>query len=169
MSSGPAAGGSVGDVFRRTILSLVTLTAAIAVLAGCGFVKAADVSARKPDGFVLRGHVSVPVPAGDSRADGAACAASLPGVVANAPVKVTDPQGHEIAVGYLGDGLIARASSGNSCDFPFSIPAVPGGVASYGLSVAGHPAQSFAAKDLREDQQAVIALQPAPSPSPVSG
>jgi hypothetical protein len=149
-------------------LSLVTLAVAGATLAGCGFVSASDVSHRKPDGFVLRGHVTVPVPAGDPRTAGAACAASLPGVVANAPVKVTDPQGHEIAVGYLGDGLISRDPSGSACEFPFSIPAVPGGVTSYGLSVAGHPVQSFAAKDLREDQQAVIAL-PLDSPSPAAG
>jgi hypothetical protein len=162
-------------VYRRTILSLVTLTAASAVLAGCGFVHAASVNHRKPDGFVLRGQVTVPMAAGDPRTAGAACAVDLPGVAANAQVKVTDPQGHEIAVGYLGDGLIASEPSGTSCDFPFQIPAVPGGVTSYGISVAGHPVQSFAAEDLREDQQAIIALRPSPpaspsgSASPVSG
>jgi hypothetical protein len=150
-------------VSRRTALSIAGLTVATGVLAGCGFVSAAGVSHGKPNGFVLRGHVSVPVAAGDQRAPGSTCAAPYPDVVANAPIKVTGPDHNEIAVGYLGDGVIARDPSGISCDFPFQIPAVPGGVSSYGLAVAGRPARSFSAHDLREDQQAVISLSSANS------
>ncbi|GAA5183465.1 hypothetical protein GCM10023322_22800 [Rugosimonospora acidiphila] len=145
-------------MLRRTASSLATLAMSTAALAGCGFVGAHNVSDQKPNGFVLRGHVSVPVPAGDSGKSGAACDSSLPGVAPNTQVKVTDPQGHEIAVGYLGDGLIGASTSGNTCDFPFEIPQVPGGVASYGLTVAGRPTQTFPAESLRESQTAVISF-----------
>ncbi len=146
-------------MLRRTVLALIAgLTALLAGLAlgGCGFFGASRVSHVKPNGFVLRGRVTVPVPAGDTRAAGAACAAPYPDVVANAPVKVTDPTGREIATGYLGDGVIARGSSSVTCDFPFQIPAVPGGVASYGIAVGTRPAVTFNAKDLREDETAVL-------------
>ncbi|MEN3309398.1 MAG: hypothetical protein V7603_5600 [Micromonosporaceae bacterium] len=148
---------------RRTAVLLAALAALVP--AGCGFVGASNVSHTKPNGFVLRGRVTVPLPGTDRRAAGAACAApvALPDIAGGAPVKVTDPAGHEIALGSLGAGIVARASaapggSGASCDFPFEIRAVPGGVASYGISVAGRPAQTFPARSLREDQAAVIRI-----------
>jgi hypothetical protein len=141
-------------------LSLVALAACGAVLAGCGFVGAADVSDQKPNGFVLRGHVSVPVSTGGTQSEGATCDSPVPDVAPNGEVKVTDPQGRQIAVGYLGDGVVGSDSSGTTCDFPFEIPQVPGGVTSYGIAVAGRAAQSFAATALRENQQAVISLRP---------
>jgi hypothetical protein len=142
-------------VLRRCALALVAGLVAFA-LGGCGFLGASRVSHNKPSGFVLRGRVTVPVAAGDTRAAGAACAAPYPDVVANAPVKVTDPDGREIAAGYLGDGVIARGTSAVTCDFPFQIPAVPGGVASYGIAVGARPAVTFPARDLREDETAVL-------------
>lgn len=144
---------------RRAALSLVSL-AVSGALAGCGFVGAASVSDQKPNGFVLRGHVAVPVAAGASQSTGAACESSLPDVAPNDEVKVTDPQGRQIAVGYLGDGVIGSDTSGTACDLPFEIPQVPGGVTSYGIAVAGHPAQTFSATSLRENQEAVISLRP---------
>jgi hypothetical protein len=140
-------------------LSLVSL-AVSGALAGCGFVSAASVSDQKPNGFVLRGHVAVPVAAGASLSTGAACESSVPDVAPNDEVKVTDPQGRQIAVGYLGDGVIGSDASGTACDLPFEIPQVPGGVTSYGIVIAGHPAQTFSATSLRENQEAVISLHP---------
>ncbi|GIH12767.1 hypothetical protein [Rugosimonospora africana] len=144
---------------RRTALSLVNLAAAGA-LAGCGFVGASSVSDQKPNGFVLRGHVAVPVATGATPPSGTACESTLPDVAPNNEVKVVDPQGHQIAVGYLGDGVIGSDSSGTACDLPFEIRQVPGGVTSYGIVIAGHPAQTFSATSLRENQEAVISLRP---------
>ncbi len=86
---------------------------------------------------------------------------------------VTDPGGHEIARGSLGAGIVARAATpapaaspatsagtGAECDFPFEIRGVPGGVSSYGISVAGRAAQTFPAAALRQDQVAVITITP---------
>ncbi len=126
---------------------------------GCGFIHASGVSHNKPNGFVLRGHVTVPLPASTSQAAGTACSApgSASDIVAGAPVKVTDPNGRQLALGSLGAGVFATGT-GVSCDFPFEIRAVPGGVDSYAISVAGRPAQTFPAKALREDQAAVITI-----------
>jgi hypothetical protein len=128
--------------------------------AGCGFVGAHSVSDTKPNGFVLRGHVTTPVPAGDTRADGTACdaPASLHDVEAGASVKVLDPDGTVIGLGTLGSGVIAHADSAVTCDFPFEIRAVPGGVATYSIAVAAQHPRDFPASDLRQDKSAVIAL-----------
>jgi hypothetical protein len=151
-------------VRRIRPLATALLVAALVVPGGCGFIRASNVSHTKPNGFVLRGHVAVPLPAGDARASGAGCAApaSLADIAAGVPVKVMDPGGREIAAGTLSSGVVARASAAPSptCDFPFEIRAVPGGVDSYGISVAGRPAQIFPAMALREDQAAVITLAP---------
>jgi hypothetical protein len=144
-------------VSGRRALSLAALLFAGALApAGCGFIAASKVSHTKPSGFVLRGRVTVPVTTGLTRAVGVACAAPYPDVVANATVTVTDPDGHEIATGYLGDGVIAHGQSGVTCDFPFQIPAVPGGVASYRIAVADRAPKEFPAKALREDETAVL-------------
>src|SRR5207245_5557786 len=132
---------------------------------GCGVLGASGVSHTKPDAFVLRGHVSVPVPAGDARPDGAACAATVPGIVAGTSVRVTGPDGHFLATGQLGDGVIARGTSGSTCDFPFQIPGVRGGVDSYDVSVGTRPAQRFPAKDLRENAAATIVVTACRLPS----
>lgn len=143
-------------ILRLSLLGLLGLVLTVGV-AGCGWLGASNAPRTKPDTFVLRGHVTVPVPAGDSRPDGAACASTLPDVVAGAPVRVTDPNGHELATGSLGDGIIASGST-HSCDFPFQIAAVPGGVDSYDVAVGSRPAQRFAAKQLRENAAAIITL-----------
>jgi hypothetical protein len=143
-------------VFRRAGSCLV-LAALVAGLSGCGFVHAAGVSHAKPDGFVLHGRVAVPVPATDSRPDGAACASSVPDIVGGTAVKVSGPAGQQLATGTLGDGVIARTGGSASCDFPFQIPAVPGGVTSYDISVGNH-AQRFPAKELREGAAAILTV-----------
>jgi len=142
-------------VFRRAgwLLALVLL---VAGLGGCGWLAASGVSHHKPDAFVLRGRVTVPVPAGDSRPDGAACAASDPAVVAGTPIRVTGPDGHLLATGYLGDGVISRTGTAASCDFPFQLAGVPGGVDSYDIAVGTRAPHRFPAKDLRENADAVI-------------
>jgi hypothetical protein len=145
---------------RRTPVAclLALLTAAGAT--GCGFVGASGVSHTKPNGFVLRGYVTTPVPAGDTRADGAACAAptSLPDIVAGAPVKVLDPAGTVIGLGTLTPGVIAHPSGATACDFAFEIRAVPGGVATYSIAVGTESPRQFPATELRQDKPAVIPL-----------
>lgn len=142
------------------VRSLLVLPLAGALLAGCGFVGASDVSHNKPSGFVLRGRVTVPAAGSGPIADGTACMSALPGVAAGSIVKVSDVDGHELARGELGGGVTATATPGTSaaCDFPFQVRGVPGGVSQYAVSVAGRPAQTFAATALRQDQQAVLVL-----------
>lgn len=136
--------------------------AGVAALSGCGFVHAGGVSHVKPDGFVLRGRVSVGLPTDDPRTSGAACASGYPDVVAGAPVRVTGPHGSPIADGSLGAGVVARVDDHGTCDFPFQIAGVPGGVASYGIAVGDRLPQTFPALALRHDKPAVITLSPAP-------
>ena len=143
------------------VRSLLVLPLAGALLAGCGFVGASDVSHNKPSGFVLRGRVTVPAAGSGPIADGTACMSALPGVAAGSIVKVSDVDGHELARGELGGGVTATTAAGSSaatCDFPFQVRAVPGGVSRYAVSVAGRPAQTFAAAALRQDQLAVLVL-----------
>jgi hypothetical protein len=123
---------------------------------GCGWLGASSVSHRKPDGFLLRGRVTVSITAGDTRPDGSACAATVPGLVAGTPVKVSGPDGKLLATGSLGDGVIAHDGTAESCDLPFQITAVPGGVEAYDIAVGTFTAKRFAAKDLRENAEAVI-------------
>jgi hypothetical protein len=151
----------VRHVLACPIRSLAALTGTAALVlvagvAGCGFVRAADVSHTKPSGFVLRGRVTVPVGAGDTRPDGAACAADAPDIRSGTPIRVSDPGGHPLGTGELGPGVIAHVGSKSSCDFPFQVPNVAGGVDSYAVAVGNRPARSFPARDLRQDQPAVI-------------
>ncbi len=142
-------------MFRAARAALVAVVL-LAGPAGCGWVAASGKSHTKPDAFVLRGHVTVATPPGDTRPSGAACAATVPGIVAGAPVRVTDPAGRLFGTGSLGDGVIARAAGGSSCDFPFQIAGVRGGVATYDVAVDDRPPQRFPAKDLRENAEAII-------------
>ena len=141
-------------------MSLLALPLTAALLSGCGFVGASNVSHVKPNGFVLRGRVTVPAAGAAPSVDGVSCASAVPDVAAGAPIVVSDVQGHELARGELGGGVTVAVpgGAGVTCDFPFQVRAVPGGVSRYGVSVAGRPAQSFEASALREDQQAVIVL-----------
>jgi hypothetical protein len=139
-------------VFRLT----GCLLAVVLLLGGCGWLGESSVSHRKPDAFVLRGRVTVAVPPGDARPDGAACAATVPDLAAGTPVKVTGPDGKLLATGYLGDGVIAHADGAGSCEFPFAIPGVLGGVDAYDIAVGARAPQRFAAKGLRENADAVI-------------
>lgn len=147
----------------RAVGTAATALAVVLSGAGCGFLGASNVSHTKPNGFVLRGHVTVPLPAGQAGPAGSPCTAGSVGV--GTTVTVTDPAGKKIATGALGAGVVAlAASSGASpaaeanCDFPFQIRAVPGGVTSYGIAIGDRPPQTFPAENLHQDQAAVITL-----------
>ncbi len=152
--------GSLVDVRHAAVAAALLAAGLTATTAGCGFIGASKVSDTKPNGFVLRGHVTIPVPADDTRADGAACAAptSLPDIAAGAAVKVFDPAHTEIGLGSLAPGVISGSGGTPSCNFAFAIRAVPGGVETYSIVVGAQPARDFPATDLREDKLAVITL-----------
>jgi hypothetical protein len=198
----PQPGRTAGRRRARTRLAALAAVLATAAAGGCGFLQASGVSHDKPDGFVLRGRVTVPLAADDPRPAGAGCTAPdrIPDVAAGAVVRVTDLAGKRLATGALGPGVVARGPAGTTgpagpagtagpaggpagtagtahgpagaaggstgpagaagvdCDFPFELRAVPGGVAGYGISVAGRPPQRFPAKNLRENQAAVITI-----------
>jgi hypothetical protein len=137
--------------------ALLASLALVAALGGCGFIGASGVSHAKPDTFILRGHVAVPVPVDDRRPDGAACAATVPDIVGGTSVMVNGPDGHLLATGKLGDGVIGHTGTASSCDFPFQIAAVPGGVTSYDITIGTHT-QRFPAKDLRENAVAILTV-----------
>jgi len=137
---------------------LAPLAVAALSLAGCGWLGASGASHTKPDAFLLRGHVAVTVPRTDPRPDGAACASTVPDIVAGSPVRVTAPSGKVLGTGALGDGVFAHSAAGPSCDFPFQIPRVTGGVPSYDITVGSRPPQRFDAKELRENAAAIITV-----------
>jgi hypothetical protein len=121
-------------------------------LVGCGFIGAGQASHTKPNGFILRGYVQV---SGAVAGTAGSCTAppSLPDLQPGALVRVSDPGGKALAEGQLGAGVL---DSAGNCNFPFELRAVPGGPATYVLTVDGRPPVSFPAKDLREDKLAVI-------------
>src|SRR5712691_5221153 len=125
---------------------LVLVAVAAMGLAGCGWLGASGAPHSKPDAFLLRGHVAVLASPTDPRPDGAACASTVPDIVTGSPVRVTDPAGKALGTGKLGDGVFAHSASGPSCDFPFQIPGIAGGVASYDVTVGSRPPQRFDAR-----------------------
>jgi hypothetical protein len=130
------------------MLSLAVLS--LAMMGGCGFVGAGSASHSKPNGFILRGYVQV---SGGVAGRGGGCTTTA--ITAGAPVRVSDPAGKQLAEGQLGAGVL---DSAGHCNFPFELRAVPGGPASYVVAVDGQPAQTFPAKDLREDKPAIITV-----------
>jgi hypothetical protein len=147
-------------VLRRAARTLLVPPVTAAVLAGCGFIGASSVSHIKPNGFVLRGQVTVPAAGNGPGVEGTPCVSALSDIAAGVIVKVSDVEGHELGRGQLAGGVLVTTPghSGTSCDFPFQITAVPGGVKQYAVSVAGRPAKIFGANELHENQQAVIVL-----------
>jgi hypothetical protein len=137
---------------------LALVAASVLGLAGCGWLGASGAPHSKPDAFLLRGHVAVLASPTDPRPDGAACASTVPDIVAGSPVRVTDPAGKVLGTGALGVGVVAHSANGPSCDFPFQVPGITGGVASYGIIVGSRPAQRFDAKELRENAAAIITI-----------
>jgi hypothetical protein len=125
-------------------------------LAGCGFLGTGNTSHTKPNGFLLRGYVSV---AGASPgAAGSSCQApaSASDIRAGGPVRVADPDGHTLATGALGAGVLAVEGASYRCNFPFEIPGVPGGPQRYVIGVGSQTASSFAADEVRRDKPAVV-------------
>ena len=140
------------------------------VLSGCGFLGSGQRGSNKPDGFVLRGYVSVGLRAEPGKA-ASGSPATVPnasgtpsaGVPCTAPpeandvqaggaVRVADPDGHTLAAGTLEAGV----EEGGRCNFAFQIKAVPGGVDRYVIGVGNRATTTFLAHDLRSDKPAVI-------------
>jgi hypothetical protein len=140
---------------RRIVAGVLACGVAF-VLAGCGWLRAGDVSHTKPSGFVLRGYVTAGVPATPGSAAGGPCQAPRSGIAPNDEVVVTDPPDHMLATGVLGVGVLALDGEAYRCNFPFEIAGVPGGHRTYEISVAGRPAVSFLAEELRQDKPAII-------------
>jgi hypothetical protein len=126
-------------------------------LSGCGFLNSGDRGSTKPDGFTLRGYVSVGPKAGPGPgASGGPCTAP-PGaddVQAGGAVRVADPDGHTLAAG----SLTAGVEEAGRCNFGFQITAVPGGVDRYVIGVGNRATVTFPAHDLRSDKPAVIVV-----------
>src|SRR3954447_12700918 len=141
-------------------MAVVVVTVTLA-LAGCGWLRAGGAPKGKPDGFVLRGYVAVSGAAAGPV--GTACEAPRAGVAPADEVRVTDPPDKLLGTGSLGAGVLADEGGGFRCNFPFEIPAVAGGHKTYAVTVAGHPAVTFPAVDLRSDKPAVITI-PAAAP-----
>lgn len=146
---------------KRAGLVIVAMITTVGVVA-CGFVGASQSAHVKPDGFLLYGHAAVRLPSNDHRADGTECVspAAASDVAAGAPVTVLDPAGKTLAVSGLDSGVMAHDNAVPTCDFSFSIPAVPGGVDSYRIQIASRPAQTFPALDLRRNSPAIITITP---------
>ena len=126
------------------------------VVGGCGFLGSGDSPENKPDGFPLHGYVSV---AGASAGTvGSPCLAppKVTDIVAGGKVLISDPAGKNLATGKLGTGVLAADGSTYRCNFPFQVPGVPGGQATYVIVVGIQPAASFPASELRADKPAVI-------------
>jgi hypothetical protein len=140
------------------VLRAAAAVVAALLTAGCGFIASGDRPAGKPNGFVLRGYVSVGgVPAGSP---GAVCAAppSITDIAAGGPVRVADPQGHTLGAGKLAGGVLAVESGEPRCTFAFEITGVAGGVDQYVIGVGTRPTVTFPARDLRENKPAVIKI-----------
>jgi hypothetical protein len=136
---------------------MAVLVCGLAVpLAGCGWLRAGNVSHTKPSGFVLRGYVTATIAAAPGTAAGGQCQAPSAGVAPNDEVLVTDPPGKTIATGVLGVGVLAVEGTAYRCNFPFEISGVPGGHQTYQISVAGRSPVTFPAEELRQDKPAVI-------------
>jgi hypothetical protein len=141
----------------RAALALLALTGVLA-FTGCGFASSGERGSSKPDGFTLRGYVSVGTPGASASAtptaSGTVCEApsGADDVRAGGAVRVADPQGHTLAAGQLAAGV----REAGRCNFGFEIANVPGGVERYVIGVGTRPTATFAAHDLRSDKPAVI-------------
>ena len=162
---------------RRVRRAAALFVAALLALTGCGFANSGQRGSSKPDGFTLRGYVSVGVgstasasaggAAASASAGGGAASASAGGGSCEAPaaasdvhaggaVRVADPAGHTLAAGELAPGV--RDAASGRCNFGFQITGVPGGVDRYVVGVGNRPTVSFPAHDLRADKPAVIVV-----------
>ncbi len=142
---------------RRLRLWVVAAATTLA-LSGCGWIAANGKSSVKPDGFVLFGHAAVTLPSNDHRAPGTACSSPVNDVTPGTAVRVLDPSGNTLGITYLGDGVVGRASGTTSCNFPFSLSNIAGGVDSYRVVIGTRPARQFASDFLRQNNAAVITI-----------
>jgi hypothetical protein len=152
----------------RTIRTIAATTIAAGLgilLAGCGFVGAAQKSDVKPGGFVLIGRAEVTVTASGltvAPAAGEPCVAptAFADVAENTQVTVTNSAGKTVATGALGSGLYVAANAGFVCEFPFAIRAVPDGSDTYDVAIGNRPDQTFQATALRDNTPAIISFGP---------
>lgn len=145
----------------RTATALALAAGCGLSLSACGFLASGDRPATKPEAFVLRGYVSVRAAPADS-ATGSPCEAP-PGsgdIHTGGTVRIADRDGHTLATGELTGGVLAFTSGTARCNFPFEIPAVPGGVDEYVVGVGSRPTVTFAARALRENRPAVVTVDP---------
>jgi hypothetical protein len=141
---------------RRVVA--VVLGAGLA-LSGCGFLSSGQRGSNKPDGFTLRGYVSVGHKEGASASPSTShgpCTAppEANDVQAGGAVRVADAAGHTLGAGNLEPGI----EEDGRCNFGFSIRSVPGGVEKYVIGVGNRATATFPAHDLRSDKPAVIVV-----------
>jgi hypothetical protein len=137
--------------------AVVAAVAAVA-LTGCGWLGANDKSSIKPNGFVLFGHAAVILRAHDHRAAGTACTSPVTTVTPGTSVRVLDPGGKVLGTTFLGEGVIGRDATTATCNFPFALQAIPGGVETYAVQIGNRSPQQFAATTLRQNNAAVITI-----------
>jgi hypothetical protein len=140
------------------IADAVAAAFAAVALTGCGWLGANDKSSIKPNGFVLFGHAAVTLPADDHRAAGVACTSPVTTVTPGTSVRVLDPGGKVLGTTFLGDGVIGRDANAATCNFPFSLQAIPGGVETYSVQIGDRSPQQFTATTLRQNNAAVITI-----------
>jgi hypothetical protein len=173
---------------RRVRRAVALFVAVLLAPAGCGFVNSGERGSSKPDGFTLRGYVSVGAnpaasataasasasgdPAGGASggpgsdpAGGASGAASGGSCAAPAAASDVHAGGAVRVADPAGHTLAAgelspgvRDTASGRCNFGFQIAGVPGGVDHYVIGVGNRPAVSFPAHDLRSDKPAVIVV-----------
>ena len=136
---------------RRPPLVAALLTAALALMSGCGFLNAGQPGDTKPDGFMLRGYVSVPATGAGSSCTPAGAASDI---TVGTKVTVTDGAGAAMGSAVLG----AAVRDGVDCNYPFQVPAVPRRDDRYLISIGGRAPVSFPAVPLRQDKPAVIKI-----------
>jgi hypothetical protein len=149
-------------ISRSAVLALVSLPLAGLGLAGCGFVSANGKSDIKPSGFVLLGSATVPLDPDSAPAAGSTCTApaGVTDVAENTQVTVSDPAGKAIARGVLNAGVAVRNDAATTCQFSFTIRAVPGDYATYAIAVGNRPAQTFSGPSLRNNTPATLTITP---------
>jgi hypothetical protein len=135
---GPPPQPAFGPPVRHDRRGWFLVLGAIVVAAGIILGAIALTGGFAPDEFTLRGNITITDDdtfAPGILSDGATCQGTggysdlSPGTA----VIVADPTGRVVATGALANGVDLGAGS---CMLPFSVPGVPGGLASYSVTVS---------------------------------